>query len=445
MWALVHWTQRVFFAAEIAQIRNQRTCPAKLRKLTPFLDKTNLLQFGGRLRQADLPFNEKYPILLPKEARLTAVLIDHIHRSNYHPGPQIVQNLAHQSFWILAARSVIRKRLHRCIPCFRARPRAPQPIMGNLPKARLEKIKAFNKTGVDFAGPFLVKAARLRKLRVTKGYLCIFVCMSTTAVHMELASDLFTPTFIAALDRFIARRGHCSDFYSDCGTNFVGTQRYLREVYDVINAHPYTRHVTNMQIKWHFNPPFAPHMGGLWEAAVKSAKSLLQRTMQEQVLTYEELNTVMHRVEVTLNSRPLGSLSSDPNDFTPLTAGHFLSMGPPAIVPVPDTDDVSIHLSLRQRWTLVNQIQQHFWQRWQREYLSTLQLRRKWQKPDAEIVKGDLILIKETSPPLTWKTARVVGVFSGEDGVARVADVKLATGTVLRRPVVKLCPLPLLR
>lgn len=445
MWALVYWTQNVFFADEVKQLKNDGTCSARIRKLTPFLDQKNLLRVGGRLRQAELPFTEKYPVLLPKESRLTAVLIDHVHRTNCHPGPQTVQNLIQQNFWIISARSIIRKRIHRCIPCFRARPRAPQPLMGNLPRARLERVKPFNRTGIDFAGPFNVKAAQLRKLRITKAYLCIFVCMSTTAVHIELASDLSTATFIAALDRFLSRRGHSSALYSDCGTNFVGANRYLKEVYEIINSPSYIHHVTNKQITWHFNPPSAPHMGGLWEAAVKSAKSLLHRVIQDQVLTYEELNTVLTRIEASLNSRPLGSLSPDPNDFTPLTASHFMSFGPPATIPVPsDVTEDSAHFSLRQRWTLVTQIQQHFWQRWQREYLNTLQPRKKWQKPDVDLVHGDLVLIKEPSPPLTWKTARVIGIHPGKDAITRVVDVKLANGTILQRPVVKLCPLPLL-
>jgi len=181
MWALVHWTQRVFFAEDIENLRNHRKCSIKLRKLAPFLDKQNLLRVGGRLRHSDLPYNGKYPVLLPKEARLTAVLIDYVHRSNCHPGPNAVQNILQQSFWIISVRGVIRKRIHRCIPCFRASPRSPQPFMGNLPRARLDHVKAFNKTGVDFAGPFNVKAALLRKLRITKAYLCVLVCMSISA------------------------------------------------------------------------------------------------------------------------------------------------------------------------------------------------------------------------------------------------------------------------
>lgn len=129
--------------------------------------------------------------------------------------------------------------------------------------------------------------------------------MSTTAVHIGLTSDLSTSTFIESLDRFLSCRRRCSYLYTDRGTNFVGTDWYLREVYNIINEDAYTRHVKNKQIKWHFNPPATPHMGGLWEAAIKSAKSLLQMVIQDQILTYEELNKVLYRVEASINSQAL--------------------------------------------------------------------------------------------------------------------------------------------
>lgn len=46
---------------------------------------------------------------------------------------------------------------------------------------------------------------------------------------MELVGDLTADAFIGALNRFIARRGICSDMYSDCGTNFIGANRKLKE------------------------------------------------------------------------------------------------------------------------------------------------------------------------------------------------------------------------
>jgi len=66
-----------------------------------------------------------------------------------------------------------------------------------------------------------------------------------------------------------------------------------------------------------FIPPRAPHFGGLWEAVVKSAKHLFLRTVGEDILTAEELGTLLTSVEVVLNSRSLGAISSDRRRHVP--------------------------------------------------------------------------------------------------------------------------------
>ncbi|XP_050520046.1 uncharacterized protein LOC126893679 [Daktulosphaira vitifoliae] len=127
--ALVRWTQYAFFPDAIKSLSMGKPAPVSLRKLTPFLDEDQLLRVGGRLNYSSIPYHEKHPLLLPKMARLTELLINHIHRTNGHSGQQTAQNLLRQNYWILSSRSVIKRKLHQCIPCFRAKPRPSQPIM----------------------------------------------------------------------------------------------------------------------------------------------------------------------------------------------------------------------------------------------------------------------------------------------------------------------------
>lgn len=124
--------------------------------------------------------------------------------------------------------------------------------------------------------------------------------------------------------------------------NFVGTQWNLNEVYEIVNLQSYTRYKISKHITWHFNPPSAPHMSRIWKAAVMSTKMLLKIVIRDQILIYEELNTVLQRVEASLKSRLLGSLSLDPNDFTNLIASHFLSIGPLTTTLVPDNKDTPV-------------------------------------------------------------------------------------------------------
>lgn len=98
--------------------------------------------------------------------------------------------------------------------------------MGQLPMERVTPDSIFENVGV---GPLYVKYGSVRKPTVLKSYVCVFVSLSVKAVHLELVSDLTTEAFIAALRRFMARRGHPSMIWSDNGTNFRGANRELRE------------------------------------------------------------------------------------------------------------------------------------------------------------------------------------------------------------------------
>jgi hypothetical protein len=110
------------------------------------------------------------------------------------------------------------------------------------------------------------------------------------------------------------------------------------------------------KVDWDFNPPAAPHFGGLWEAGVKSVKTHLRRVVGGQILTYEELNTVLVQTEAVLNSRPLCPLSSDPNDPTALRPGHFLTLTPLTCLPEPNLGHVKLNRLLR--WQLLQRMHQ---------------------------------------------------------------------------------------
>lgn len=137
--------------------------------------------------------------------------------------------------------------------------------MGNLPASRITPSPPFSKTGVDYAGPFSIKISRNK---TDKAYLCVFVCFTTKVVHLEIVSDLSSAAFLNTLKRFIARRSKCIRIYSDNGTNFVGANNALKEMYKFINANSakICDYLSEQSIEWNFIPPQSPHMGGLWEA-----------------------------------------------------------------------------------------------------------------------------------------------------------------------------------
>lgn len=317
-----------------------------------------------------------------------------------------------------------------------------QPQMGDLPPDRVNGDRAFLGVATDFAGPFTVKTSQLRNPRVVKAYLCVFVCLASKSVHLEVVGSLSTPAFIAALDRFVSRRGLPALIRSDCGTNYKGADRYLQDVVRFLadNEIDIGTSLSRRGIKWVFDPPGCPHWGGIFEAVVKSAKTHLIRTIGQTILTFEELATVFCRIEAVLNSRPLCPLSPDPNDLEVLTPGHFL-IGQP-LNALPELPYEEVKSSRLSRYQMLQQMSQHFWSRWSLEYLHLLQQRVKWtDKTDPPSV-GDLVLVKDANlSPLHWRRGRIVNLFPGKDGTPRSAEV-LVGDSVLKRAVATLSRLP---
>jgi hypothetical protein len=202
--------------------------------------------------------------------------------------------------------------------------------------------------------------------------------------------DLTSNNYLSALRRFVSRRGLPSDIYSDNGTSFVGAYNDLSKFLKG-NCSSLAEAAAHERINFHFNPAYSPHSGGLWEAGVKSTKFHLKRVLGHCKLTYEELNTVLVQIEAVLNSRPLTPMSSHPEDLLPLSPGHFLIGRPLTSLPVQDLRDRSFdHLNRYQR---IEQLRQHFWTRWSKEYVSELQVRTKWRTHYEALKLDALVLI----------------------------------------------------
>ncbi|XP_052743215.1 uncharacterized protein LOC128199140 [Bicyclus anynana] len=444
---IVKHEQGVHFKSEINALCKGNNLKGTLVNLHPFIDNLGLLRVGGRLHHAAIPLSQKHPVILPKDSLITSLIIKSEHERLLHAGPKLLLSSLNQKFWIVNGLLHIKKITHKCIICFRNKATAAQQLMGSLPASRVTATsRPFQVIGLDFAGPVDVKLSRIRRSVVGKGYICVFVCFTTKAVHLELASDLTTETFLGCLKRQISRRGKPSQVHCDNFSSFKSASNQLNELYKL---HASQYHQANVQkfaaeqgINFHFIPCYSPTFGGLWEAAVKSTKYHLRRVVQNSLLTYEQLNTVLCEIEAVLNSRPLLSLSSDPDDFYYLTPGHFIIGS--ALTMYPENNLINVPKNKLKFWQLCTNLKQQFWKVWHKYYLNILQNRPKWRQDQNNVKVGSLVILKDDNLyPMYWPMARIVRLCPGHDGKVRAVEVMTPNKKTHIRAINKICVLPI--
>lgn len=438
---LLRKAQQEYFNKELTALNLGKGVPEKspIESLNPILDRNGLLRVGGRLERSELNYEMKHPVIIPHDSRLAWLLADNAHRKTKHGGVQVMTQFIRQTYWIPKLRNLLRSFTHKCTTCVRISARVNEQMMGDLPSERVQIGKPFLHTGVDYAGPFEIKMVDGDFKKV---WVSIFVCVKTRAVHIDLVTDLSGVAFIACYERFVARRGRCERMISDNGGPFTATSKELKKALKAWTEKNMIDHLHNRGTSWHFVPPAAPHQGGIYEAAVKSMKFHLKRIIGVKKLNYENFITILTQIEAILNSRPLHQLSDDPTDIQALTPGHFL-VGEPLILPLPFDIDERPQTKGVRLWRDRQNMIKHFWQRWQEEYLTTLQERKKWRQEKENLKVGQLVLLKsENYPPASWALGRIKELLPSKDGLVRSVIVQTQTNQ-LKRAVQKLCILPI--
>ncbi|XP_043245891.1 uncharacterized protein LOC122393710 [Amphibalanus amphitrite] len=432
---VIKQAQQCGFGQEVEALKAGKAVPSasRLQPLTPQLDKNGVIRVGGRLSNAPVPERARHPIILPRDNRVTTLIIQAAHQRLLHAGADQVLNELQQEFWIPRGQALVRKVVHDCTVCRRRRASPCQPQMADLPAARFDMRHPFSSVGIDYFGPLLVKTGRGKK---EKRYCLLVTCMASRAVHMEVSQSLTTDSFLLAFHRFTARRGRPAEVLSDNGTNLRAGERELRRLLLAWNQNAIADRLAQDMVKWHFNPPASSDMGGVWEAMIATVKRALSVVLGKLLVTDEVLRTVITEVEAVVNSRPLTYVSTEVGSLEALTPNHLL-LGRPLMQLPPDVtvDNPSHHRIWRQSQAPSAQ----FWKRWLREYVPNLVYRRKWTREDRNLTPGDLILLAEDGVPRGhWPLGRVIEVFPGRDGRVRSARVRVRGG-IVHRPARKLC------
>uniref|UniRef100_A0A5S6Q5V3 Integrase catalytic domain-containing protein n=1 Tax=Trichuris muris TaxID=70415 RepID=A0A5S6Q5V3_TRIMR len=356
-----------------------------------------------------------------------------------HAGGEWVLSDLRSKYWITGGRRSIRRILRKCLYCRRATASPKQMLMADLPKERLDfQAPAFTNVGMDFFGPFEVSVKRSREKR----YGLIFSCMVSRAVHLELTTSLSLSSVIQAIKRFVSRRGRPKVIFSDNGPSFVKTAKCLDRNSD-LKSDELSTSLADIRIQWKFSPPHGPHFGGAWERLIGVAKRALRATLRGNCCTDETLATVFAEVEALLNGRPLCYVGDDPSRPEPLTP--FMLLTGRVSVNVPMDVTCGTECTLKKHWCHAQRLVNHFWQRWLKDYLPTLQRRSKWTKETPNLKIDDVVVIVDPQLPRgQWPLGRITDVVKGRDGRVRIATVKTRHRSYVR-PVSRLAVIESMR
>ena len=429
---LIRFTQAQAFPITLKTLQHNQQLPHNdpLISYAPFLCSDGLIRVGGRLRHSPLPQTQKFPIILPTKHKITTLILRKCHNKIRHQGRILTQGAVRdEGYFIHQGSKEVDRFLKECVTCQRLRGPFLNQLMSDLPPDRLERTPPFMNTGMDVFGPYMVKygTTTRRNTGTRKMWAIVFTCLVSRAVHIEPLPALDISAFKNAFRRFTCLRGQPKILRSDRGTNFVGASNQNEQ----LDLEQIENEFKDQKVKWIFNPPRAPHFGGVFERKIGSIKRIIDACMLQlgpnRVLTDDELYTFLAEATSIINNTPLTAISSDPNDPTPISPATIL-LQREAVDPVPlDTMTQTDLLSYgSRRWRRVQYLASQFWQRWRQEYLQTLTTRKKWQIPRRSLEPGDVVLIRDlTTTRNRWPLGKIKSVKTSKDGFVRSVTLNL--------------------
>ena len=452
--------QEESFPAELKFLRGAREklVPDRVRDLNLFLDNKGFLRSEGRMENVS-SFSQDliHPIVLGKGHPLTVLIIKNSHAKIQHLAVQPTLNRVRwEGFRLIHPFNAVKSVLKNCFICKRMNALAfNYPKMTDLPAHRVNLIRPFAHTGVDYTGHVIVREGEVDH----KYYLLIFSCLNVRACHIELLPDMSAEQFVLALVRFCNQYGIPDIVYSDNAATFsAGVLKLGR----VLNSQIFKENFGATTIRHICIPLGAPWVGSCWERTIKTIKDCLKKTIGRLKLDYFKFSTVLSDIQHAVNCRPLTYRCADNNSLEVITPINFLNpygnnsllvKSPSAVYPRSKTNkDLAKSLELR------DNLLERFNVIWHKEYL--LSLRDSFKNLRQEnftdkIDVGNIVLVRNIQPEFVkrrhyWSLARVLGVIRGHDGKIRSATVLKGTSDYLRRkrepevhPVSHLYPLEL--
>ena len=424
------------------------------KQLGLYIDENGILRCKGRLENATLSESARLPILLPNGDWFTHLVIERVHKELLHSGVSQTLAATRMRFWIPKGRSTVKRVVNTCTVCRRYEGGSyKMPPLCSYPKTRVSESKPFSRVGLDYLGPLHIKTEN----GSSKVWICLFTCLVTRAIHLELVCDMSTDEFLMCFKRFISIRGTPSEIISDNAMQFRTASDILGRVWGQIHKEEeIASYISNKGIKWKFNVELAPWMGGFYERLIALVKRSMKKTIGRRLFTLIQMQTLIKEIESVINTRPLVYVGDDINSSIPLSPAHFLTLNPTLGIPVMDISNdpdylpvISYAEKLIKIWKRGQELLDMFWKIWRHEYLTSLRERTQTKLRDGRVHShsspkvNDVVLIKEDSARGNWRFGKVIQLVQSRDGLVRSVRVMLPSGREIGRPINLLYPMEL--
>ena len=428
---------------------------SKLTTLAPFLDnKTGVMRCKSRLVEGNVTFEQAHPAILPRPnvTNLQSINQDFIarfiyenHMQTQHAGANWLHtHLRANGYWIVGGIKQVRKVISRCISCQKAIKQPETQAMGQLPEYRLkENVKPFTFTGVDAAGPIYLTDP-VDPTSQKKGYIIVFTCLTSRAVHLELTLSQKAEDFMACIRLLIARRGEVQEFLSD---NYRTHKRMDLELSTLFAACKKENEENGKIFKWRFIPDCAPWFGATYERIIRTIKETMRKVLGSAYLNEYEMRPLLAEIEAMLNDRPLAQMDSSSDSIQPITpsmimTGHRLGSLPNLMTKPKMTFENQTKYDIQMTWKKRQSLLTQTWNKWRKEYMLSLHRTPKWQAEKPDLKEGEVVLIMtEKLARGEWPLAIVVkneGVHSLRDrqtDKVRAVCLRLSNGKIIKRPI----------
>ena len=367
-----------------------------------------------------MSYDNNEVILLPYEHRFTRLYAEYTHRKGHHGVATTVSKIR-KRFWIPKIHNMIKSIRYNCVTCKKLDNKPNQQIMGQLPHERLKPSPPWHNTAIDLFGPFKIRD-EVKKRSTGKCYGVLFNCMSTRAVHVDLAPDYSSEKFLLVLRRFVAVRGYPAKLYSDNGPQLVAANHELQQMTKSWNWKDLQEFGLTEGLQWEFTTADAPWQNGVSESLIKSIKKAITIVIGQNVMTFSELQTVCFEAANLVNERPIGRHPTSPDDGSYLCPNDLILGRSTSRVP---SGPFSESANPRHRFEFVQNIVTCFWNKWTRDFFPSLIVQQKWHTSQRDVRVGDIVLIQDSNQIRgNWKLGRVTKAYEGKDGKVRKVELQ---------------------